>query len=804
MRLIHSFLLCVLVCSWLGLPTFARSFKDNKGRSFDAEVIGWNDDVVELKQGNKTRRVAMTRFSPNDQGWVQQNIRKNLALALPVGLRTYTTDDGKTFEAELRGLRGSFVEFVGKNDTLVQIALDRLSAKDEIFIVAKAPMLGTLNANPEVRHPPKKIEEAIDTLDALMAKHHRSEGTKLNPVVDDATFVRRSYLNIIGRVPTADETRAFLSDVSDDKRVALIDALYETDGYVHHAFNYWADLLRIRHKNSNRNYGGSYYVQWIKDAVRENMPFDEMVQDMLSAEGYYWENPAVGFYRRDLGMPLDNLAVMCQTLLGTSIVCAQCHDHPFDTWTQKEYYEMAAYTYPMVTKLNTKEVPVVKGVGQIIRDKVGKEKRAMREFGQENKRARQRLIDYPLASGSQWSDRRLKYPKDYAYDDAKPNGVVTPDTPFGDVADAGPLKQQRIAPFVDWFTSPENPRFARNIANRLWKEVFGLGLVEPVDDLKSDATPFAPEVMAYCEELLVDLNFDLKTYRRILTRSELFQRECYAEPIEAAVDGYPFSGPVIRRLSAEQMWDSIVGLIVPNVDQRINKSLLTADNSMARQALATMEMSPEQLFEEIVSSGDSKKYDRDALMKADLGDNNLVYESGSQPITTKRVRERDSDRFKGLNRQQRRALVLKEREDNLAAQRAKDPWFEYSRDMHRAAELPSPAPGGHFLNMFGQSDRIITENDKQEASIPQALTLMNDSKLLDFMVDRRQSGLRQSLVEAYKPRAMIEEIYLATYSRLPSSRELDMLEKELVVNREQGAKRILWAVLNSQAFRFVE
>jgi len=264
-------LLTLLLAVPLVLSVHARSFKDNKGRSFDAEVTGWNDGVVELLQGEKTRLLAMSRLSVDDQGWVQKNIRKDFSLALPVGNRTYTTKDGKSFEAELRGLRGSFVEFTAKNGKPVQIALDRLAAADETFVIKRAPMLGTLNANPEVRHAPMKIEDAITKLDALMAKHHGKQGTALNPVVDDATFLRRTYLNVIGRVPTADEARAFIDDEDEDKRAKLIDTLFETDGYVHHA--------------SNRNYGGSYYVQWVKDAVRENMPFDEMVQDMLSAEG---------------------------------------------------------------------------------------------------------------------------------------------------------------------------------------------------------------------------------------------------------------------------------------------------------------------------------------------------------------------------------------------------------------------------------------------------------------------------------------------------------------------------------------
>ncbi|MEM7395433.1 MAG: DUF1553 domain-containing protein, partial [Verrucomicrobiota bacterium] len=437
--------------------------------------------------------------------------------------------------------------------------------------------------------------------------------------------------------------------------------------------------------------------------------------EMLSATGFYWDNPAVGFYRRDLNMPLDNLAVMCQTLLGTSIVCAQCHDHPFDTWTQKEYYEMAAYTFPMVTQLKYNDLDNVKQMNKMIRDDLGRQ--GARDFGREVRRARQNLIDYPLKSGVRVSSRRLKYPKDYEYSNAKPGSTVKPSTPFGKKAFVFE-KEAPIAPFVKWFTSAENPRFAKNIANRLWKETFGLGLIEPHDDIREGTEAFHPELMDYLAQLLaVELKYDLKTYLTILHKTRMFQQAAYEKDVNP-VDGYNFSGPLIRRLTAEQMWDSIVTLIVPDLDKRTNPSLSQRDHSVALQGKVSLETPGKTLYNELKKrKGKSRKelekldsmmmssmMEGDTMMMASMNMGEMSMSSAYGKPAKKTGKKKDP--YAGLSKKERR-------ERELADKRKADPWFEYSRGYFRSAELPSPAPGGHFLNMFGQSDREVTENDDQ-------------------------------------------------------------------------------------------
>ena len=183
---------------------------------------------------------------------------------------------------------------------------------------------------------------AIDALVAAdLARHHQQP----NPAIDDATFLRRIYLTAAGRIPTLEEAQAFLADHRADRRSQLIARLVGSPAWVDQEFSWWADFLRVESQPMKR-LPGEPYVEWIKHALATNLPYDQLVRALLTASGPVIArgNGATGFYLRDAGMPLDNMSFTVQAFLGTRVACAQCHNHPFDTWTRLQYTQMAAYT----------------------------------------------------------------------------------------------------------------------------------------------------------------------------------------------------------------------------------------------------------------------------------------------------------------------------------------------------------------------------------------------------------------------------------------------------------------------------
>jgi len=191
--------------------------------------------------------------------------------------------------------------------------------------------------------PAVRADQISEKIDALIEEGYKTHKITPNGPTTDEAFVRRIYLDIIGRIPSMEEAKAFLDSAEAGKRAKLIDQLLDSEGYVSNWYNWWADILRM--ETGLRGDAGQAYAAWVKDSLRNNKPYDQFVRDLITADGYVWDNGAVGYYLRDAGMPLDNMSNTTQIFLGTRLACAQCHNHPFDKWTQKDYYEMAAFTF---------------------------------------------------------------------------------------------------------------------------------------------------------------------------------------------------------------------------------------------------------------------------------------------------------------------------------------------------------------------------------------------------------------------------------------------------------------------------
>lgn len=705
-----------------------------------------------------------------------------------------------------------------------------------------------------------KADEESRQIDLILAKGWQQNKITANPPASDETFVRRVHLDIIGRIPTMRETQAFLTSTEKDKREKLIDQLLASEGYAQHLFHFWADLLRLQSR-ANGGQGdmtSKPYLEHVKKRIRENMPYDQFVRELITAQGKVWDNPAIGYYMRDLGMPLDNLANTTRVFLGTRIECAQCHNHPFDKWTQMQFYQMAAFTYPLETNFT--------GIGEqgaVLDLKRAAEKKpemavATRHMG----RVLENLGDFVRYSKvAALPTRVLKLPHDYQYNDKKPHDAITPSTMLGKTV-TGDLKT-----FADWMTAPDNPRFTLVIANRLWKKVFGLGLIEPVDELMDSTVAMNPALMKHLEQLMISSRYDVKAFLRVLYNTQAYQNEVTrAEPMLGEV--YHFPGPVLRRMTAEQIYDSFVTLIHPTPDLPRRNGI---DTEMAQKLVyrgklsdALDLLSAQEIFDgaakasegyEAISARskplrqqytDAQKAKDKALIEklnleirsiefvARTGIHDHVVVPAVSRLYTKKtgkpapppipVRKPTLEELKkpGQNREYidvpgydvDQAIPREEK----AAADARDAVFKdeakrlgitdtaaflksrqaQANDWPRAADLDSPAPRGHYLREFGQSDRDLIDNANAEASMPQALVLMNSELFQSILKPHTQLSL--NLAGTKDPDDQLVAIYLSLLSRQPTAAEKDAWTRSGLTNPED----LIYALLNTQQFIFIK
>lgn len=336
-----------------------------------------------------------------------------------------------------------------------------------------------------------------------------------SPMVDDAAFLRRASLDLAGQVPAPDEVRAFLADRTPSrlKRTKLVDKLIASPAFVDHWTLKFADLLQ----NSRKYLGekGTYaFHDWIRQSIADNTPYDKFVRELLNSRGSSYDNPAANFFRvtRDAKPTMEKTT---QVFLGVRMVCSQCHDHPFERWTQNQYYEMAAF---------------FSAVGV----------RPGYEVGEE--------IVY-----DQRENYDVKHPKDGHV--VKPNFLVA-----GTVANAGavqiPSDAKRRGALADWLTSKENPFFARSTANRVWSYFFGRGIIDPVDDIRASNPPSNPALLDALTKDFVDHGFDLRHLIRTIANSRTYAASVSTNEWNA-LDSENFSHAAPRRLTAEQLMDAL-------------------------------------------------------------------------------------------------------------------------------------------------------------------------------------------------------------------------------------------------------
>jgi hypothetical protein len=335
------------------------------------------------------------------------------------------------------------------------------------------------------------------------------------------------------------------------------------------------------------------------------------------------------------------------------------------------------------------------------------------------------------------------------------------------------------------------------IANRMWARTFGAGVVEPIDDWKKDTEAVHPELMAALEKLMVDVDFDLRQFERVLVHTKLFQRESPAQDV-APGQAVTFRGPVLRRMSAEQMWDSLLTLVFADVDDRLRpmderaKPVYDQFDELAKADAKDLITMVEERRGAGAPMRQADQMRQEEVRRQLAADKDL--QAKAQPLLRELAQaRRDGDQRKVqqvADELQRIGLPLGQR-----AARGRE------GDLLRASDLQQPAPPNHLLRQFGQSDRDTVDGAAAVATVPQVLTLLNG--FLDQRVLEGQSRLRADLETAANGERRVRVAFLSTLNREPSASEAQDWRKQIAIHGEAVVKDLVWVLCNSNEFRFV-
>jgi len=370
-------------------------------------------------------------------------------------------------------------------------------------------------AVPLADQPPKSVYKKLprrNFIDGHVWAKLARLGITPSETAGEVTFLRRAYVDVIGRIPTSDEARAFLADRSPDKRKALIDRLLNRPEFADFWANKWVDLLRPNPYRVGMK-AVFNFDNWIRASFRANKPYNQFVRELVTARGSTFRDGNTTLFR-DRREPEELATIVSQLFLGTRLECAKCHHHPFEVWGQENFYEFAAY-FSQVGHKGTGLSPPISGSEEMI---------------------------YSAKSGS------VTHPR---------TGELMRPTPlFGKAREIRPGEDPREV-LADWMTSPSNVQFAETMANRVWADMMGRGLVEPVDDLRMTNPPSNGPLLASLGRDFRDSGFDLKHLVRTIAGSHAYELSSIPNERNAG-DARNYSRHYRRRLRAETLLDAVV------------------------------------------------------------------------------------------------------------------------------------------------------------------------------------------------------------------------------------------------------
>lgn len=624
---------------------------------------------------------------------------------------TATFSDGSTRDVTEQAL------FSGNDDAIAEVDADgRVTARRPGETAIMVRYLGQVSVARIAVLPPWQLPRSPTPAKHNFIDEHVQAKLKAlrvlpSDVCTDAEFIRRATLDTCGIIPTVEEVRAFIADASPDKRAKLIDRLLSRPEFVDLWTLKWNDTLRNNPRLTRQ--GLLPFSNWIREQIRTNRPYDAFVRDLLTATGKTADirldpanlppqlqrlrnaerlveqinsapfNPAANYFAvpRD---PLELASATSQIFLGVRIDCARCHNHPFEKWTQNDYYHLAAFFSGVVTRGNN-QTPAIVTVN-----------------------ARGRGIRHPR-TGEPVEPRTL-------------DGSSPPKEAGASNAE----ETDRRAALAAWITSPENPFFAKAAVNRIWAHYFGRGIVEPIDDFRATNPPSNPELLEVLAKEFITSGFNVRHVHRLILNSRAYQQSSRPNATNRH-DTSNFARFYPRRMMAEQLYDSI--------SQATSVFLPIGGRNGGRRAL--------------IAGG---------VFGADGEER--------EPIT--------------------RVLQL--------------PALPGGGGQGRAGQVRA------FLDTFGKPRReVVCECERStDGNVSQALALIN-GEIVNEKIAAPRGRVQRLIREEAPDAAVVEELYLATLSRLPDAaerREAAALIRA-APSRAEGIADLMWGLLNSREFLFI-
>lgn len=403
----------------------------------------------------------------------------------------YESNDTQMAEVSAQGL-------VSTADSVGDVAVMARYQGHVAVFRAEIPLRLSLPESPE--------HVASNPVDRWVGRKLHSLGIPASPTCDETTFLRRVTLDLTGRLPTLDEMQSFLDDSSVDKRNQLIDRLLDSEDYASFFAGKWSVILRNRRTTSTMQVSNVLFHQWLKQSFFDNRPYDQIVEELLTASGTVFSHPATSW----LSQVTDNnerIEDVSQLFLGQRIQCARCHHHPYEKWSQDDYAKMSAFFTTVSKKSSGDQTSFVTRIAKA-------------------------------------SAKHPKHGRPVA-----PAGLDAPTVSLSDIEDP----RQTLS---DWMTDRSNPFFAKSLVNRYWKHLMGRGLVEPEDDLRVTNPPSNPELMDALADYFVSSGYDLKALIRIICQSQTYQASSDAVG-ENINDRRSYSRYYPKRMQAETLLDAI-------------------------------------------------------------------------------------------------------------------------------------------------------------------------------------------------------------------------------------------------------